>query len=63
MPIFNIPAMLAAILKKQVHEFGANVKKILYAKNPIEIRKINLGSAAIFNIAAMLEAILKKPNS
>ena len=45
--------MLAAILKKQVHELGANVEKILYANNPIEIRKIKLWSAA------MLAAILK----
>ena len=57
--ILNIPAMLAAILKKQVHELGANVEKILYAKNPVEIQKIKLWSAAILNMAAMLAAILK----
>ena len=46
--------------KKQVHELGANVEKILYANNPVEIRKIKLWSAAILNIAAMLAAILIK---
>ena len=51
--------MLAAILKIEVHELGANVENILYAKNPIEIQKIQLWSAAIFNIAAMLAAIWK----
>ena len=45
--------------KKKVHELGANVEKILYANNPVEIRKIKLWSAAILNIAAMLAAILK----
>ena len=38
--ILNIAAMLAAILKIEVHELGANVENILYAKNPVEIRKI-----------------------
>ena len=52
--------MLAAILKKQVHELGGNVEKILYAKHPVEILEIMLWSAAIFNIAAMLAAIFKK---
>ena len=51
--------MLAAILKKQVHELGANVEKILYAKIAIKIRKIKLRSAAILNMAAMLAAIFK----
>ena len=51
--------MLAAILKNQIHELGANVEKILYAKNPVEIRKILLWSAAILDTAAMLAAILK----
>ena len=59
MAIFNKPAMLAAILKKPVHELGANVEQILYAKNPVEIQKIKLWSAAIMNMAAMLVAILK----
>ena len=53
-------AMLVAILKIQIHELGASVEKILYAKNPVEIRKIQLWSAAILNMAAMLAAILKK---
>ena len=49
----------------QVHELGANVeKKILYAKNPVEILKIKLWSAvAILNIAAMLAAILKQKST
>ena len=46
-----------------VHELGANVKKILHAKNPIEIRKNQIWSVAILNIAAMLAAILKNTNS
>ena len=36
----NMAAMLAAILKIQIHELGASVEKILYAKNPVEIRNI-----------------------
>ena len=43
-----------------VHELGANVKKILHAKNPIEIQKNQAWSVAIFNIAAMLAAILER---
>ena len=55
----GIAAMLEAILKIQIHELGANVVKILYAKNPVEIWKIKHWSAASFNIVAMLVAILK----
>ena len=35
------------------------MEKILYANNPVEIRKIKLWSAAILNMAAMLVTILK----
>ena len=52
--------MLVTIWRKQVHELEASVEKILYAKNPIEIRKIKLWSAAILDIVAMLVAILTK---
>ena len=51
--------MLATILKIHVRELGASDEKILYAKNPVETRKIKLWSAAILNMAAMLVAILK----
>ena len=50
---------MEAILKKQVHELGANVEKMLYAKNPFKIQKIKLWSVVILNMAAMLAAILK----
>ena len=50
---------MAAILKIQIHELGASVEKVLYAKNPFEIQTVKLWSAAILNIAAMLAAILK----
>ena len=32
-------AMLAAIWKIQIHVLGASVEKILYAKDPVEIRR------------------------
>ena len=52
-------AVLVTILKIKVLELRASVEKILYAKNPVEIRKIKLWSAAILNMAAMLAANLK----
>ena len=53
--IFDIVAMLMAILKKKVCGLGANVKKMLYAKHPAEIRKVKFWSTATLNIVAILE--------
>ena len=55
----NMVVMLMAILKIQVHEHGASVEKILYAKNPVEIWYIKLWSVAILKMADMLAATMK----
>ena len=61
--IINVAAMLAIILKSEIHVVRANLKKMLYAKNSVDwlkYRKTGFRSKAIFNNSTMSVTILKE---